>query len=146
MKAIIVGRHQLSGKEGLEVISQENINFPATSDECHHILFGLLEKAKEAEAALIFQALPGQLAIACANIINEDVGYHIGVIVNVPGKRESGIEVCYDLENVANFQRVEAFAKALNPRAKIKSEGANKVLAVVDPPLRFKFSHIEWFG
>jgi len=140
MKAIIVGRHQLSGDEGLEVVFQRNINFPATSGDCRIVIFDLLQDAIASDAVLIFQMMPAQLAVACADIIGEDIRYRIGAIVNKPGERPAGKKLTTEVH-----QGVEEAVKFANPRAKIDHPEDGIMVITVDPPLRFEFSHIEWF-
>lgn len=144
MKVILIGRHELSGEEGLEVVAQKNINFPATSWECHSILYDLLQDALSLNASLIFQMMPGQLAVSCADIVDEDTRYHIGVIINKPGERPSGVTKSFENDNPHAPGTMEEVAKFCNPRAKVEVD-AWGVTVTVDPPLRFKFSHIEWF-
>ncbi len=147
MKAIIVGRHKLSGNEGLEVVRQENINFPATSDECREVVYGLLQTALETDAAVVFQMMPGQLAVCCADIIKDDTRYQLGIIINKPGERLAGVKKDFnfignDMTDLGN--EAIQLVNFVNPRAKI--EGKDGIVSVVvDPPLRFQFSHIEWF-
>ncbi len=139
MKVIVIGRHQLSGEEGLEVVKQVNINFPATSAQCRLELYKILQNAIKEGAALVFQMMPGQLAIACANIVGQDPRYKIGAIINRPGERLAGqVLVTKDRKGIKEAVR---FA---NPRAKIETNGDDLAITV-DPPLRFEFSHIEWF-
>jgi len=147
MKAIVVGRHQLSGDEGLEVVRQENINFPATSEQCREVVYGLLQTALEIDAAVVFQMMPGQLAVCCASIVDEDTRYQIGIIINKPGERLAGVEKSFDfvgndMTNLSN--EAIQLVNFVNPRAKVISDNGF-VSVVVDPPLRFQFSHIEWF-
>lgn len=147
MKAIIVGRHKLSGDEGLEVIRQENINFPATSRECKPILESLIQQAFNEGVALIFQAIPGQVNTCLPRLILDGVGPEIGIIINKPGPRPTGVEKKFDFVGNDMTQLGDEAIQLMNfvnPRAK----GANNngvVSVVVDPPLRFEFSHIEWF-
>lgn len=146
MKAIVIGRHQLSGEEGLEVINQKNINFPATSGKCRPILWNLLQEAIQNDAALVFQMMPGQLAIACADIIDEDTRYKIGIIVNTPGERPAGITKEFYSDSFYAAEDIKAAVEFTNPRAKATiTHGGQCCTVTVDPPLRFKFNHIEWF-
>ncbi len=147
MKAIVVGRHELSGDEGFDVIRQEDINYPATSEACRPMLLDLLKATLETNSVLVFQMMPGQLAVACANIIGDNVDYKIGVIVNKPGERPAGIKKTFGFaENMANFEDTAIeIVKFSNPRANLETDGMGNVTVTVDPPLRFEFSHIEWF-
>ncbi len=139
MKAIIIGRHKLSGDEGLEVVKQENINFPATSEECEPILKQLLDEAHIENSALVFQAVPGQVAVEVPKLLKR--GFQkVGIIVSKPGPRPTGPELFTEYS-----QAVEEAVKFVNPQAKIEMEGRDLMKITVDPPLRFQFSHIEWF-
>lgn len=149
MKAILIGRH--SGSiEGVEVIEQRNIQFPATSQECAPIFEKLLADAFALNASLIFQGLPGQLVAAITrNIIANGPITHVptGVIVSKPGERAPGKEYTFDSElfnrvyaNDAYYGEVERFAKHCNPNAKVTG-----FTVTVDAPMKFEFSHIEWF-
>jgi len=141
MKAIIVGRHELSGDEGLEVIEQKNINFPATSRECKPILNGLIQQAFDKGVALVFQAIPGQVNVCLPKLILDGVGPAVGIIINKPEEnRPAGAEMLTEYS-----QTVEGVVRFVNPRAKIKMEGRDNMRIIVDPPMRFEFSHIEWF-
>ncbi len=157
INAIVIGRHELSGTEGLEVIRQENINFPATSEECEPILEKLLWECYNLGVALIFQVLPGQVSSALHRRLSPDQTdlYHrIGVIINKPGERPSNIKkefsffADYGLDNegvsAALGKEAVKLVNFINPHAKVKSN-TGLVTVTVDPPLRFEFSHIEWF-
>jgi len=139
VKAIVIGRHELIGDEGLEVLQQRNINFPATSGDCRIVVFDLLQDAIADSAVLVFQMMPAQLAIACSHIIGQDPRYKIGAIVNKPGERPAAKELATEAH-----QGIEEAVKFVNPRAKIDHQDGVMVITV-DPPLRFEFSHIEWF-
>ncbi len=140
MRAIVVGRHNLTGEEGLDVIHQKDINFPATSRECKGIIYRLLHKAAKNNAVLVFQTLPGQVAVAVSKITSQ----RVGVIVNVPGERLSDQWQHLVCDTMNDARKLEKALKFANPRAKIERD--NELVSVkVDPPLRFKFSHIEWF-
>lgn len=149
-KAIVVGRHA-GVIPGYEAVEQRNITFPATSAECIRIFESLLQDAFIASAALIFQALPGQLAAAiCTNIGTHGPITHVpvGVIVNTPGERPAGVEYTFDAElfehkyqNDVYYGEVERIAKHYNPNAKV-----NGFTVTVDPPMKFVFSHIEWLN
>lgn len=143
-KVILIGRHKLSGEENLEIIEQKNINFPSTSNECEPIIHALLEEAKSQNAALVFQAMPAQVSICVANIINDDTEYQAGGIVSIPGERLAGVTKVFDSDHQFIAELVEEVAKFANPRAKTEIDGLS-CKVTVDPPMRFKFSHIEWF-
>ncbi len=139
MKAIVVGRHELSGDEGLEVVQQENINFPATSEECEPILKRLLDKAHIENAALVFQAVPGQVAVEIPKLLKRGF-QQVGIIVSKPGPRPTGQEFLTERNHT-----VEEAIRFVNPQAKIEIDKHGWLKITVDPPLRFQFSHIEWF-
>lgn len=154
MKAIIIGRHKLSGEEGLEVIAQENINFPAESQECVSVLEDLAAKAVEAKAqAVVFQAIPGQVAVCLHKV--RFLGLQVGAIINKPeeGSRPAGLVKKFydeDTDSLEEESDLTAAVKFVNPRANIELKMrpdwryGRIVEVTVDPPMRFKFSHIEW--
>ncbi len=146
MKAIVVGRHELSGDEGLEVVVQHNVNFPATSEECKPILKQLLDEAHEENAALIFQAIPGQVNVCLPKLLEQ--GFQkVGIIVNEPGPRPTGVKKHFDFvatNTIELSNKAVQLVNFVNPRATVTSE-EGILFVVVDPPLRFEFSHIEWF-
>jgi hypothetical protein len=138
VKAIIVGRHT-GDLLGYEIIERRNITFPATSAECKPVFENLLSDAFAADAALIFQALPGQMVAAITSNIGRGgpiTHVPVGQIVSIPGERGAAT-MTVDPTNA------EALAAAVfaNPNAKI----INGVITV-DPPMKFKFSHIEWLN
>ncbi len=71
--------------EGLEVVSEDSIDFPLTSNECLFFLLQLLDKARKLDASLIFQSLPGQVAVAINTYnrywINHKDNVSIGVAI-----------------------------------------------------------------
>lgn len=147
VKCILIGRHSLGG-ENLEVIRQENITFPVTSDKCHDILFPLFEEAKAHGAALVFQGMPGQVAVAVAGMVDNDTAFQAGVIVSVPDERPAGHVAEGTFETNLDASLAAELVKSANPRAKIEQVielGGPKVKVTADPPMRFEFSHIEWF-
>ena len=132
---IVVGRHKPDfGNLEFEITEQLNINFPSRSEDCKPILKEIISMALENCSSVVFQTLPGQVVKALFG-----VGRIVpcGVIVNIPGDRPSGVEKIFD----GDIAEAVRFA---NPRARTEFDGANTKV-VVDPPLRFKFSHIEWF-
>ena len=71
-RIILVGRHAPTGlAEKFEIVEQKAINFPSTADACRDALNRLVAEANAASALLIFQAVPGQLAIALADLKEE---------------------------------------------------------------------------
>jgi len=139
MKAIVIGRH--TGQiPGYEILERKNITFPATSEECSPILEGLLQEAYAKEAALLFQALPGQMTAAFVkNIANNGPITHIfvGVIVSKPGVRKEAQSITFD-HTLFNVEAIDKLVKFCNPNAKI--DGFN---ITVEAPMEFVFSHVE---
>ena len=94
MKAIVIGRH--NGEiPGFDIAEKRNLTFPSTSEECAPLFAGLLSDAFAARAALIFQALPGQMVSAiCTNIGRGGPITHVpvGIVVSKPGERPAGKE------------------------------------------------------
>lgn len=137
-KIYVVGRHK-GEYPGLEVVGQESVNFPLTSEECRPVFRELHEKASALQAALVFQAMPGQLVAAIAHdltALGPFTAYGVGVVVSVPGERPSG-------KRIQIQEGSEELVKAVNPNAKIVREDGG-IFAVVDPSMPFVFSHIEW--
>ena len=150
-KVILVGRHAATDMDGIDVIEQRAVQFPATAAGCSTVLHQLIEEAREAGAGLLFQAVPGQLAVALAHYAAAVArGDHpctkIGVIVSRPGARESGVERQFHTETSDAALTVENAVKFANPNARTTvTPGYLPVVTVtVDPPMRFEFSHIEW--
>lgn len=151
-KAIVIGRYGLSGEEPIEEIERKNVNFPATSDETVHVLHELLDEALEKDAALVFQSVPAQLAVAILQVVPYTVS-RIGAIVSQPGERPEARTFRTDFTRYADYETqaedvAEAAAelvKSANPRVRVTSE-TGVVTVSVEPPMRFKFSHIEWFN
>lgn len=175
MKAIVIGRH--SGEiPGIEVIENRAVRFPETSAECAIVFESLRNEAKSRGAALLFQAVPGQLAVAINKVLvkearrhavacvynldlghlgyndegnDEDMDVMVGVIVSKAGERPAGVRVtvpCVDGSGMfSNLDQVVNLAKTINPNTKIDTDVVGFATVTVDPPMKFQFSHIEWF-
>jgi len=150
MKAIVIGRH--NGEiPGFDIAEKRNLTFPSTSEECAPLFAGLLSDAFAARAALIFQALPGQMVSAiCTNIGRGGPITHVpvGIVVSKPGERPAGKEYTFDHElfsrdyqNDVCCAEVERFAKHINPNVRVDG-----FTVTVDAPMQFVFSHIEWLS
>ena len=148
MKAIVIGRH--SGEiPGFEIIEKRNLTFPATSQECTLVLEDLLSDAFAAGAALIFQALPGQMVAAITSNIGRGgpiTHVPMGVVVSKPGERPAGKQYTFDhdlfdrtFQNDVYYGEVERLAKHCNPNARVDG-----FTVTVDAPMQFVYSHIEW--
>ncbi len=147
MKVIVVGRHKPADM-GVEVVGQQDITFPSTSAGCQYILHNLVALVREKDAdGLVFQGLPGQIAVAVAKYIELAwVKPQIGVIVSVPGERPSAITQIFYFDNSTALKEAWGIANLLNPNAKILTDYQEMWLEItVDPPMKFEFSHIEWF-
>lgn len=160
MKAIVVGRHAPDfGNEEIEVIKVCPITFPMTGKECRPVIEALIEDAKSAGAALLFQNTPGQVTRAlisiAASIIWEepfnyyiDAGVPVGVVITTPGARPGVVEMAREVSSL-HAEGVKELIKCANPRAKVSVnlEGHGTVavhLTVDGPPSPFEFDHIEW--
>ncbi len=144
MKAIVIGRHELSGDEGIEVVEQRNVNFPATPQECEPIIWQLLEDAKAQGAALVFQAMPAQVSVTVANIVDNDTAYNAGAIVSVPGERPASAVKVFESDHPFVVEQIAEAVKFANPHAKVEIDGLS-CRVTVDPPMKFKFDRIVWF-
>lgn len=152
MKVILIGRHAATvGMSKVEVIEQRAVQFPASAAGCSTVLHQLIEEARASGAGLLFQAVPGQLAVALAHYAaavarGDHPGAEIGVIVSRPGARESGAERQFHTETADAALAIENAVKFANPNARTAvTPGYLPVVTVtVDPPMRFEFSHIEW--
>ena len=155
-KIIIIGRHtpdlgKMAGQ--FEIVETRNIQFPARASDCSALLGVLYTDAGRVGAAVLFQAVPGQLAIALARTSTFPLGNaRVGVIVSKPGPREAGLVQNFDFRcsglDDPDYEAAERAAKAVrfaNPNAKI-ARGEYDISITVDPPARFIFSHIEWLG
>jgi len=166
IRAIVVGRHQPDfGDLEVEVIKQKSVTFPATGEETVSVIEGLMTEAVRSGAALLFQTTPSQVTAALVQIVGRywsDCAFNyggggtlapeplppIGLIINTPGSRLAGVTQSWafgsgDMVNDFSAEAVEAI-KFANPRAKVEKTQAGPVKVTVDPPMRFKFSHIEW--
>lgn len=143
IKAIVVGRH--AGEiPGVEILRTENVTFPATSGECGPIIQSLVAQALQEYATLIFQNTPGQVAAALVKM-TAFYGHapRVGIVINKPGERLSGVEEKVSFETEGDAEAAAAAIRFANPRARISIEGS-AVTVTVDPPMEFEHSHIEW--
>lgn len=140
MKVLLVGRH--SGEiPGVEVVEQVSPTYPADLLGTAAVLKSLLEKADGlgTDVKLLFQNVPGQLAVALANTnlypMSTD---RVGVIVSTPGKREAGVRLQFP--GMGNAERAVKFA---NPNAKTEIMDGD-LIVTVDPPMKFNLNRIIW--
>ncbi len=138
MKVIVVGRHAPDfGSADFQVLETQAVTFPGTSVECSTVLDELLTYAKERNAALLFQAVPGQLVAALRNS-SKDLS-NVGIVVSIPGERPGKVTKRFDAA-----LSVEEAVKFANPRAVCVASGGSIEVSVDGPPMTFVFSHIEW--
>lgn len=163
-RLFVVGRHEVDfGEQSskYEVVAQENVSF--TEAECKAQLTALLDRAAKANAALVFQAIPGFAAIKLAEMAEDRAlvnayGAHsvyeplrqdvrIGVISSVPGERPQSAE-----KEVSFWSQPQMagwagdLVKFSNPNAKLSYPNGETLKLTVDPPMRHEFSHITWMG
>lgn len=145
MKALMVGRHAGS-IPCIEVIETRPVQFPATADECVYTLVSLMKECEQNNWGLLFQAIPGQLAIALSRMVKYQP-IPVGVVISKPGPRPAGARVDIPVSDgnmFSNKLEVITAIRALNPNAKIDESKPGWITVTVDPPMRFEFSHIEW--
>lgn len=147
MKVLLIGRHTPDfGDENIEVIEQRAVTFPATAVESLSVLRDLMEEAREMKACLLLQNAPGQMAVALSKIRGDyqpnDPWTPMGVVISVPGERLPESTFRFQGSN-ASLDDTMAAIKFANPRARI-TVGGVMITITVTPPMRFKFSHIEW--
>lgn len=144
MNILLVGRHTPDfGGERVNIVGQEAPTFSTDARGSMSTIVDLAWKAKELDAALVFQNTPSQVAVAIARINDWPCTRGVGVIVSVPGKREAGVRKtvhCTTMEDAHDIIQAATFA---NPNAKVEQDGTT-VTIVVDPPMKFVYSHIEW--
>lgn len=148
MKALIVGRHDAEYGDEIEVMGNENITFPARSEDID--LAYLYNRAKELGAdAIIFQATPPQLTsrLAYESRLNGDSGQEIQVwgVVNTPRpdlRQEPTVEE-FEFDSIHDQTMARVAIQKANPRAKIEEVRPGRIRMTVDAPMPFKFSHLE---
>lgn len=138
MKAIVIGHH--NGEiPGIKIIEKRNIPLPETSEECKPIFESLLNDAFAAGAALIFQALPGQMAATITRNIGRGgpiTHVPVGVVVLKLGE----ISPSLTMRTNGSMEVVRA-AEFANPNVRWDGD-----TLVVDQPMQFVFSHIEYLS
>ena len=146
-RLLLIGRHTPDfGAARFQLVEQRNGTFPATADDCEPVLHQLLDDARVLQAALVFQAMPAQVAVALARMARHgrlDGQASIGVLINKPGPRMAGVMHELVLPTDLLAQQVLSALQQVNPNAKITCSGL-RLQIIVDPPMKFEFSHIEW--
>jgi|WetSurMetagenome_2_1015567.scaffolds.fasta_scaffold190489_2 hypothetical protein len=155
VRALVIGRH--AGEiPGVDVMEARSVVFVADSASAAKQLFSILQEAKQRGLAVLLQNVPGVLARAIVDYAiyqeNCDDSEHgnsaaklpaLGVIVSVPGERQSGITMDARFEDIHSAQQAEDLVRFSNPNVKIVSTDLG-FRVTVDPPMKFCFSHIEW--
>lgn len=149
-RIILVGRHapDFGANADYDVVYQENITWPATAEECRVPLARLHDLSMEHGAYIVFQNIPGQLAALLAHEAMRDGEMsprRYGVIVSVPGPRPVGATSSFFVNDAWECAVLVEVAMFANPRARTERIAGPGVRITVDPPMEFKFSHIEWF-
>lgn len=153
MRVILVGRHTSGEMPGVEVVEQRSVTFPATSEECTKVLLALFADANEANAGVLFQNMPGQVAVALCGLsmirgfrTDEEVGFprrSVGVIISVPGPRPGRVSREFGVD-YGDTRVIEDAVRFANPRAEVEHKDMGVTVTVDGPPSPFMFSHIEW--
>jgi hypothetical protein len=151
ISVLLIGRHAPDfGAEPIVLAEQRNVTFPATAQACISVIRQLLGDAHALSAALVFQAMPSQVAVALVRMASQsempDGWSHnvaVGVLINRPAARPAGVTHQISLPTHAIAQTVVETLRKVNPNAVIELDDA-QVSIVVDPPMKFEFSHIEW--
>lgn len=148
MKAVVVGRHAPDfGQEQIEVVDTINVQFAAKASDVYQQLTELVATAADADAVLLFQAVPGQLAAALAYWLAEIGGINsapikVGIVISKPGVRPAGVSMNFHV--VGGAETIAQAIKFVNPNAYTSIDSPDDCLVTVDPPAKFEFSHIEW--
>lgn len=153
MKVILIGRHTSGEMPGVEIVEQRSIAFPATAEECTEVLLGLFADADAQSAGVLFQSMPGQVAVAlCALSLvrgfktDEEVGFPrraVGVIISRPGPRPGRVSKEFGVD-YGDTRVLGDAVRFANPRAEVSDVGLGVTVTVDGPPAPFVFSHIEW--
>jgi len=142
MKALVIGRH--TGEiPGIEIIETRAVTFPETAQECIPVLQALAAEAVERGVKLLLQNTPGQVAVACSILVT-NAHVSLGVIISKPGPRPAGVQFRYSFSEYWDMTTGLQMLRESNPNCKTETEGST-VIVTVDPPMKFVYSHIEWF-
>lgn len=146
--AIVVGRHAPDGLP-YNVIEQRNVTFENDVDAVIKQIEELFATAYDADAVLLFQAVPGILACALTRIALRNAPTHLkgaGVVISKPGERPAGkiIEASHSVfaddmtrENIEHW--LSHVLTQVNPNVRFADGNF-----VVDPPMKFIFDKVEW--
>ena len=154
---LLIGRHgadkEMHGRDGTTfcIVETRNVQFPAEPEGVDKVFAQLIDDALVLEEpgkfpALLFQAVPGQLAAALArwaHIAGDSRfpkrGVLIGVVVSVPGERPETQTRKFNIDP-AVAREMLAFA---SPNAKV-SQNADGVTVSLEPPMRFQFHSVQF--
>jgi len=144
-RVVLVGRHDSGDIPGVAVADRENIIWPLEGIECIEALKALADRAKNLDAVILFQTIPGTLAVALA-------AYPIryGVMIAVPdvAARLAPIAATVNFENEDDATKVANIIRIVNGRAKVKVRDTGLGVYVVEVEVEsvtpFRLDHIEW--
>jgi len=153
---VLVGRHMSVLPPEVRVISQENITWALTRQECQEQLGVLIAQAREIKCGILFQNIPGTLM--CAIVSQGTSTVPMGVIISVPGPRSANIAKSWMLPAAVYAdgsgkgadevrEMIQEVVTHTNGRAKFAPSAPGEVdgfTVTVDPVTEFQFSHIEW--
>lgn len=145
IKAILIGRHLPELGDDAELVlaepSPRNLTFAANTEACMPMLHSLFAEAERLGVAIVFQALPAQVAVALFRF-GARLPVKVGVIINTPGPRPASASHRFEALPV---QSLVAGLRFVNPNTRLIAD-ADGVFVTVDPPMKFVFSHIEWLN
>jgi len=153
---VLVGRHMSVLPPEVRVISQENITWALTRQECQEQLGVLIAQAREIKCGVLFQNIPGTLM--CAIVSQGTVDVPMGVIISVPGARAANVVQSWTMPAAVYAdgsgkgadevrEMIQEVVTHTNGRAKFAPSAPGEVdgfTVTVDPVTEFQFSHIEW--
>ena len=145
-KVFVVGQLKPDfGDMDIEIVGQSAPVFPeSVGDEMFVVMSDIAAEAHKAEAnAIVFSALAGQVAAWLTQGSKIFAPFDIGVVISAPGERPARITHHFEFTTVADAEVAASAVSHINPNAKIKVRG-RQLDAIVDPPMKFNFSHIEW--
>ena len=142
----VVGRHKPDfGNMEIEVVGQSAPVFPArVGAEMIATMSDIAAAATDAGAkAIVFQALPGQVAAWLAQGSKIFAPFDVGVVISIPGERPAGITHHFEFSSPVDAKVAASALVHINPNAKFDVRG-RQLDVIVDPSMKFEFSHIEW--
>lgn len=150
-KVFVIGRHTPDlGDSGYEIVATKNITFPVDWQGTEQVLRQLTDEAKNLNAAILLQNCPAPVLAVLTKWAADNGGLGssgdepgtFGIIVSIPGERPAGVVKTFQVAPGMESIVTESVTFA-NPNAKVIHE-EGMVTVVVDPPQKFKFSHVQW--